>query len=529
MGRYLNRGNKSFAGCLDDFIYVDKSPLIAFTNNVLGKPSSKFMCVTRPRRFGKTMTLSMLNAYYSKGCDSKELFKDLKISKNLSYERHLNKHNVMRIDMGELYTMTDDKSLFVKRLRRFIYDDLVESFSDVKFDFDPNDAASLNSAFDKIHSQLGESFIFLIDEWDVIFREEESNKKLCDDYLNFYRNLFKSNIGEDCIDLVYMTGILPIRRYNSQSALNNFAEYNMIRPGGLEEFFGFTESEVKGLCDKHGMDFSEIKSWYDGYRLDGLEIYNPKSVVEAIWRKKCGDYWTPTASIEPVVEYMNYDGGALKDRILEMVAGGEVEVDASSFDNDLMKVESSDAALTVLIHLGYLAYDDASKRCRVPNKEIAEELVRAIKKLDWKEMSNPISDSKKLLEKTLAGDTDYIDASFDRNHAELTTIMNKNREDVLSVITNISYYHARDSYTILWEPSCSTGRADAVFAPKKPGYIPIVIELKADKNPDEAIEQIKSRNYASMLNGYHGKVLLLGIAYDPKSLKHHSKIECVEI
>ncbi len=528
MSLYLNKGNESLVKSLSNEIYVDKSLIIKKMNAVLGSDDS-FMCVTRPRRFGKSMALSLLNAYYSKGCDSRELFKNLKISKDPSFEKHLNKHNVIWIDMAELYTMLDDKSTFVKKLRKFIYLDLAKRFPELNLDYDPSEDTSLGFALSEIAEELGERFIFLIDEWDVVYREAGDNKKLCDACTDFYRSLFKGKSAGNYIDLVYMTGILPIRRYNSQSALNNFAEYNMIRPDGIKEFFGFTESEVKGLCDMHGMDFSEVKAWYDGYRLDGTEIYNPKSVVEAIRRKKCGDYWTPTASIEPVKEYMNYDGGALKGKILDMVAGGKATINVDKFQNDLTEVNSEDAALTVLIHLGYLGYDEESGECFIPNYEIGKEIVNAIEDIPWKDVSDPISGSRRLLEETLRGNTDYIDETFDKNHASLATVMNKNREDVLSVITNISYYHAKDSYTILWEPNCPTGRADAVFAPKKPGYIPIVIELKADKTPDEAIEQIKGRDYASVLNGYHGKVMLLGIAYDSKSLKHHSKIEYVNM
>lgn len=224
-----------------------------------------------------------------------------------------------------------------------------------------------------------------------------------------------------------MTGILPIKRYNSQSALNNFKEYSMLDPDGIPDSFGFTE----------------------------------------------------------------------------------------------------DAALTALIHLGYLSYDEGSGKCRIPNKEIAEELIRGLKKLRWAGAYNPILESKRLLEETLKGNTDYIDGAFGRNHAELSTSFSKSSEGVPSTIVSISYCSAREAYTVLFEPSCPTGRADVLFAPKKPGYIPIVIELQAYETPEKAIEQIKDRNYASMLSGYRGKVMLLGIAYDSKTLKHHSKIEYI--
>lgn len=524
MSNYLNQGNESFIESRNAKIYVDKSPLIKKTNALLGG-NDRFMCVTRPRRFGKSMALSLLNAYYSKGCDSRELFKDLKIYGDPSFGEHLNKHNVIWVDMAAVYTMDSDKTRFVKRLKELLYLDLKRGYPEIPLDYDPKAADSFSLAISEISSRTGERFIFLIDEWDVIFRESESDRKLCDECIDFYRNLFKSQAAGKYVDLVYMTGILPIRRYSSQSALNNFIEYSMIDPDGIADSFGFTEGEVKELCEKWDMDFSEIKSWYDGYRLGGKEIYNPRSVVRAITSGECRDYWTSTAGIGPVVEYMGYDGGALKGKITRMLAGEEIDVDVLSFENDLTEIDSEDAALTVLIHLGYLSYDKGSGKCRVPNKEIAEELIRALKKLRWTGTSNPISESRRLLEETLKGNADYIDAAFDRNHAELSTSFSKNSEGVLSTIVSISYYSARDAYTVLFEPSCSTGRADALFVPKKPGHIPIVIELKVDEAPEKAIEQIKDRNYASMLSGYRGKVMLLGIAYDSKTLKHRSKIE----
>ena len=289
-------------------IFIDKSNLITITNSNISKPSSKFMCVTRPRRFGKTMALSMLNAYYSKGCDSLSLFEKLNIAKDNSYLEHLNKHNVIWIDMASLYTDIRDKNDFFKELETNLLDDLNEAFPNVLKEMDN----TISKAIIRINSKLNERFIFLIDEWDVIYREQEYNTKLCDEYTEFLRNLFKSSNVSSCIDLVYMTGILPIRRYSTQSTLNMFTEYDMINPRELDSFIGFTEDEVKDLCKKYNRDFNEIKKWYKGYILNGISLYNPISVVEAVLRGKCKDYWVQTSAIESVTNYMNYDHGALK-------------------------------------------------------------------------------------------------------------------------------------------------------------------------------------------------------------------------
>ncbi len=403
MSYYLNKGNDKFLSYYNDVIFVDKSMMIDIINRSFNKESFKYMCVTRPRRFGKTMALSMLNAYYSKGCDSKEIFDKLEISKDDTYLKHLNKHNVILIDMASLYTKIEHKDNFVKELKNYLIKDFKESFPSINYE-----GLRLEDVIIKIKSTLNEKFIFLIDEWDVIFREQETNTKLCNEYTNFLRNLFKSFDVSECIDLVYMTGILPIKRYRSESALNMFREYNMIDPCGLESYFGFTEEETKTLCAEYDMDFDEIKAWYDGYKLNGNDIYNPKSVVEALITRKCKDHWVNTSARESVMEYMNYDNGALKDLIVKMLSGEEIKVDVRKFGNDLTKINSSDAALTVLIHLGYLAYDEGKGKCYIPNHEIKEEFERAIRDLKWNNIYNPISTSEELLEKTLSGDTGFI-------------------------------------------------------------------------------------------------------------------------
>ncbi len=529
MGRYLNSDNENFAEDLNSPIYVDKSLLIKETNAFIKAGSYKFMCVTRPRRFGKTMALSMLNAYYSKGCDSRELFRDLKISKDPSFEEHLNKHNVLWVDMTGIYTDVEDKSDFVAELRNEILDALKEAYPNVLSEKEN----TVRKAFTKITEATGERFIFLIDEWDVIYREQCHNRKACDDYTEFLRSLFKSKDASKCFDLVYMTGILPIRRYNTQSALNMFTEYNMLDPRHLAPYFGFTEDEVRSLCEKHGSDFAKIKSWYDGYALDGMEIYSPKSVVEAIYTGRCSDYWAATSSIEAVTDYMNYDHGVLKAEILRMLSGEQIELNPSKFRNNLTQVNSKDAALTVLVHLGYLAFtpDPDTNRgvCYIPNKEIAEEFENALEALDWKDIYDPISNSPKLLRATIAGDVKEINRALDKNHKDLASPFSKSDEGVLGVVIVVSYYRAKLHYEVRKEEISMNGRSDVSFFPIAPGYKPIIVELKIGKSPDEAIAQIKEKAYWEAWSHYKGEVLLVGITYDSKTLKHTSKVEWIEV
>ncbi len=520
----LNKTYDKFLSYYNDDVFIDKSLLISETNKNINKERKKYMCVTRPRRFGKTMALSMLNAYYSKGSNSKEMFDKLNISKDETYLQNLNKHNVIWIDMANLYTDIDEKNMFVKKLKLSILRDLKNYYTNV----DLTDL-TLGESIVEINSKLNEKFIFLIDEWDVIFREQENNTKLCNEYTDFLRNLFKSSNVSSCIDLVYMTGILPIKRYSSESTLNMFKEYNMINARGLETFIGFTEDEVINLCNKYGRDFNETKAWYDGYNLNGVSLYNPNSVVEAVTTGVYDDYWSQTSATEAITSYMNYDHGQLKDIICKMLIGDKVDVDVSEFDNDLTKIDSADSALTVLIHLGYLAYDLKSKVCYIPNYEIKKKFELSLKKLKWNEIYNPITNSKKLYDETLRGNTLFINETLDRNHKELAGPFNKNKEDILGVIVQISYYSVKQFYNVKKEDTSELGRADIKFIPYDNTHIPFIIELKVNSTPLDAITQIKKKEYFNSLGDYHGKVLLLGISYNDKTLKHSSIVEMINI
>ncbi len=523
MRNFLNGGNDAFKKALNNKIIVDKSMLLSKTNEAV-EHGNPFWCVTRPRRFGKTMALNMLNAYYSKGCDSRELFHGLKIENDPSFEKHLNKHNVILIDIASIMTNYSRKSDCFQSFRQKLIKELKDAFP-----LPNDDATTLPDVLRNIFVELKETFIFLIDEWDSVFREMYDDKKMCEDYMDLLRSLFKNTLLSPAIDLVYMTGILPIKRYSTQSALNVFTEYNMLNPKKLKEFIGFTQEEVDSLCDRFGMDKEEMRHWYNGYHYGNLSIYNPCSVVQAITDEQFGDYWNATSSTEAVMTYMNYDNGILKGVITKMLAGEEVKFDPSLFDNDLTKIDSTDAALTILVHLGYLAYDMENNTCRIPNYEISQEFVTALKRLNWTELRNPISDSDELIKETFLGNTDYINEALDRNHEEFAGPFNKNREDVLGIIVMISFYNMNKNYAIHKEETGILGRADIVYHPLKNDRPALIVELKIDDSPENAIKQIEEKKYVDSLKGYKGKVFLLGISYDSKTLKHSSKIKVIEI
>ena len=300
----------------------------------------------------------------------------------------------------------------------------------------------------------------------------------------------------------------------------------MLDPYTLTEFVGFTEEEVKSLCKQYNMDINDMKHWYDGYHYDEVgDLYNPKSVVEAISRRRYGDYWTSTSSIEAITNYMNYDNGELKDIITSLIAGNKVDVNVSRFRNDLTAVDNKDAALTVLIHLGYLAYDRENEQCYIPNYEIRQELNNGVLDLKWKEIEYPLINSKELINQTVLLNTKYIEERLNENLERFTTIYNRLDENVLSVLLNVSYDYARKEYNFFKEPNVGIGRADLILVPYRTTKPGIIFELKVDSSPIEAIKQIKQKNYLEAFNTYKGKILLIGINLDSKTKKHSVMIE----
>lgn len=518
MGIYLNPNNIDFYNAVNySEIYVDKTELIKYTNDMLFG-EQKFICVSRPRRFGKSMAANMLTAYYSRGCDSREMFSGLKISKSASFEKHLNKYNVIHINMVDYLTESQNMEELLDFIREDISEELLEEFSDVKF---PKRRTFIK-LFETIFAKTGVPFVFIIDEWDCIFRVHKNDTESQTLYLNFIRNLLKD---KSYVALAYMTGILPIKKYGEHSALNMFDEYSMTNADPIQEFTGFTEKEVQELCRKYNMPFEETKKWYDGYNLNKLSIYNPKSVVAAMMRKQFDNYWTSTETYEALKVYieMNFDG--LKDTIIKLISGEREVIDTTTFTNDMVTFVTKDDVLTLLIHLGYLTYDFDTKEVSIPNYEISEQFASTIKVMGWSEVANSLKCSDELLKATLNQDEEKVAELIDKAHSDNTSILKYNDENSLSCVISLAYYSARKTYVMHREMPSGKGFADLLFVPRKNVSTPaLIIELKCDKSADAAIEQIKNRNYADGLKDYSGEILLVGINYD-KSKKHSCKIE----
>ena len=532
MGTYINKGNLAFKKILNSN-YVDKSGFIAVVNSTLDS-ERQYICATRCRRFGKSMMAKMLCAYYDKSCDSRDLFKGLAIEKDPSFEKHLNKYNVLYLDVTAFTSKTKFHGHITKSINETLTKEVKKTFPNVEFE----DDADLMECLQAIYNQIGERFYFIIDEWDAICREFPERRKFkdspsnvapteMDEYVMFLRNMFKSQGTDEVFVGVYLTGILPMIKFNTESALNNFDEYSMVNPFMAAGSFGFTSNEVKTLCEKHYMDFDELAAWYDGYQIgDEPSVFNPNSVMKALSAGKCSSYWAATGAYDKVASYidLNYDG--LKDDIIYMLAGGRCSVDPTGFVNDMSVINSKDDVFTVLIHLGYLAYNSKKQECYIPNKEVAGEWINAVKANNWKEIVNTIQSSKSLLESTLAGDTDKVVKIIDAAHVENTSILSYNDENSLSCVLSIAYIYAKNDYIIHRELATGKGFADLVFIPRKHVDKPaMVVELKYDKDADTAISQIHRKEYQGKVLDYTDNLLLVGINYDKETKTHSCVIE----
>lgn len=520
MGIYLNPGNEVFRRITSAEIYVDKSMLLEVTNNMLDTVNS-YVCVSRPRRFGKTVAGNMIAAYYSKGCDSSAIFDGLKISGVPGYREHLNKHNVIKIDVNSEYQNTVDKEHLIKSLTENIKAEMRTEFPDVTFE----ESDSFANCIQKTYAANGATFIILMDEYDVLVREQVS-RKLFDEFLGFLNGLFKSDTIRPAISLAYLTGILPIVRDKVQSKLNNFREYTMLDAGKFAEFVGFTGDEVKALCDRYDVDFDECRLWYDGYRQYDHEIYNPESVVRSIESGNFGSYWGITSSYEVISDRLAENFAGVKEDVIRMLSGEKVDVDPGLYLNTVSGFRLRDDVFTYLVHLGYLAYDKNEGTCRIPNKEVRLEWQRALAVLpDYSVTNEIIRASKVLLKETLEGNSEAVSKALDESHIHVSSNRSYNNEDVLQSAIYLAYIYALNQYMAVREMTAGKGFADVVYIPYVKGMPALVIELKHNKTSVSALEQIKDRKYFDSLSRYSGDILLIGINYDEKEKTHSCKIE----
>ncbi len=527
MGIYFNPGNEGFRKAAGSKIYIDKSGLLNITNELFSEEKN-CVSVSHARRFGKSQAAEMLESYYSRGCNSKELFSPLEISKSPDFEKHLNKYNVIHVDVSSF--ADDYKNDIVKAIKAKVFGELKAVYPDA--DYDSSTASILAEVYEKTITPdvpNGIKFVIILDEWDCVIRNFSDSPELVHEYMQFLHAMFKSKEAKTFLGLGYITGILPIKKIKDESALNNFKEYTMLQSDELTPYFGFTEDEVRTLCAQYDMPFDSVKEWYNGYLINGEHMYNPNSVSEAMQKKKIAPYWKNTSAFETINTFitMNFDG--LKEDIIAMLSGEKIYVNVRNFENDFSTIANKDDALTALIHLGYLAFDEEERSAYIPNYEVSDAYQSAISKGNWSEVAKTISRCEELLLMTIKKKAEKVAELIALSHETYTSILKYNDENALSCAITMAYFTAPAYYTVVREFPSGKGFADIVMIPRadsgnKPA---MVIELKYDKTADAAIRQIKENRYSGLLSGYGNEVLLVGINYDKDTKTHECVIETV--
>ena len=529
MALYLNVGNESFQESLDSPIYVDKSPLIEILNKSI-KTKNKYFCLSRPRRFGKSVTAQMICSYYERGIDSSPLFDDLKIASFDDYKKHLNQYDVIFINMTDEFSRA---SHIVKSMTDILTKSIVRELKEAYPTCVISSPEFLDLTLQEVFNYSKIPFVIVIDEWDCIMREKKEDPESLKQYLEWLKAIFKD---KPYVGLAYMTGILPIKKYGSHSALNMFTEYSMTEPLNLGQYIGFTENEVKDICKQHDVAFNQMQQWYDGYSFkDVPHIYNPNSVVNAATYKKFISYWTGTETFESLKSYIDMNMEGLRDDIVKLIAGEDVIVDVSTFSNDMVTFHSKDDVLTLLIHLGYLAIKGSTTLgviVHIPNEEIKLEFKTCVKNNNrYAGVYELIKNTDVLLNDIWSLNSDAVAKIFDEAHQDHTSILTYNNENSLANVIAISLFlSTTNTYNVIRELPTGKGYADLVYLPKigvnKPA---LLIELKYDKSAESAITQIKEKNYLQFFKAYKGEVLLVGINYSKDTKTHQCIIEKVAI
>lgn len=522
MGRFLNKGNRKFADFSRTKYFVDKTAII---NKLLEKDADeKFICNSRARRFGKSVTADMLVAYFSKGADSKELFGSLKCEKNELFMENMNRYDTIFMDIQAQFVIAAQRNESPNQcIRQCVVKELQEEYPKLV-----TGDSTIAEALTYIHNKIGNQFVVIFDEWDYPIRELDEGCEERAVYIEFLRELFKNSDAKEYIRLAYLTGIMPVVRTKGQSAVNNFMEYTMTNPMDLAQDIGFTEKEVWQLCEKSGTDFEQMKAWYNGYDLNGTAIYNPLSVVRAISGKRFQQYWTVTGTYGDIDDLINKNFDGLREDVIKMVSGNRVRVNVSDGKNDLQSFKNKSEVITALIHLGYFAYDADTREAYIPNKEIYEVFYQYMENSGNDNLSRFMKLSGEILDSVMSCDAARVATLVQGVHNDFVSAIEYNDENSLSctimiaLVSAFMYYHKP-----VREFPCGKGFADIVYLPL-PNHANrpvIVVELKWDKGAEAAISQIRNRQYPESLRDYSGEILLVGIDYDKKTKEHTCEIE----
>lgn len=522
MGLYFNPGNESFRSIING-MYVDKTGIIEVINRTINT-ADKLTCISRPRRFGKTYTAKTLCAYYDRTCNSDNLFGDKKISESDTYRTHLNKYQVVYLDITGFISGAADYQNIIKDIRTAVITEIKDVYPNV-------DGNTLGELLVKTVEATGDKFFFVIDEWDALFREYKEKTDIQEEYIDFLREIFKNgNVTDRAIAGAFLTGILPIKKYGHQSAISDFREYTMIQPSLFAEYVGFTKKDIDYLASNYTVNKSKLKKWYDGYSFDKVgDVYNPNSVCQAIRTGVYDSYWSKTETYEALLEYINYDKYGLQSDIIQMVGGNEMPVDTATFQNDMTSAQNRDDVLSLLIHLGYLAYDAKKGKARIPNEEIRREFVSTVRAGNHEVTSRIIKNSDQLIMDTIDGNEEAVAKALEDVHSAGTFGISPlfyNDEQALRSVVKFAYISCLNDYIKVEELPSGRGYADIVYIPAPGKNLPVLlIELKMNKSTEGAIGQIHKKEYPKIFENINGDVIICGINYDSETKKHECKIE----
>ena len=496
--------------------FVDKSELIEKMNELVGT-ASQYVCITRPRRFGKTINAMMLACYYSKNADFKNLFDNLEISKSESYLEHLNKHNVVYITFSKPILEYKNYMEYIGGFTKQLMEDLKE-----QFDIEIDENKKLGKVFEDLYNETSESFIFIIDEWDYMFNNNLFSENDRKEFLRFLEDLLKDR---PYVELAYMTGVLPIAKYSQGSALNMFREYNILNDKIYYKYFGFTLEETKELCAKQNeITFNKLKEWYDGYKTHaGTDVFNPRSVVCALSDGVCQSYWTNTGPMDEILYYINQDIDSVKNDIIQMTSGIPLEIKLNGYGAEQIELNNRNQILSAMTIYGFLSYHDET--LTIPNKELRIKFDEALEDKSMGAVSEIVMKSNEMLKATIRRDTKTMEKLIQEAHDINIPVIKYNDENSLACIITLVYLSARSKYKIVREMPAGIGFADFIFYPNDKSKPAFIIELKKDSTPDEALKQIKEKRYPLALKDYTGQKLAIGITYASKQKQHHVKIE----
>jgi len=518
MTYFINRNieKNEFKLAFESDYFVDKTELISKINTIINK-KDRFLCITRPRRFGKTINAMMLESYYSKNANFKNLFDNLKISKSDTYEQHLNKHNVVYLQLNELpdvstnVTYDDFINFYVNGLEK----DLKNIWPEIHFE------GRISNMLHQVYTETCEGFIFIIDEWDFIFNNNLFSKEERDKYLLFLKDLLKDR---PYVELCYMTGVIPIAKYSTGSALNMFQEYTFLTDNIFHKYFGFTTEEVENICKKqNNVTFQELKEWYDGYKIQNIDIYNPRSVISALTRGICQSYWTNTGPMDEIIYHINQNIEEVKNDVVQMVSNIPVEIRLKGYSAEQLTLETRNQILSAMTVYGFLTYHDET--LEIPNKELMIKFDDALEDKSMNEVSKLVLRSDEMLKATIRQDVDKMAEIIQEAHDINIPIIKYNDENSLACIITLVYLSARSKYKIIREMPAGIGFADFIFFPKDISKPAFIIELKRNSTAEDALNQIFEKRYDLALKDYTGLKLAIGISYDSNLKKHSISIQ----